>query len=244
MLLLTPMASATELPSKVLWAWKRPENLSKIDPKEFGVAFLCCHIFIKGEDIIPHWRNQSLSVPTGTVMEPTVRIDIDRSEKPFLSGAQIDSIVRLIGRAAKARNSAQVQIDFDALENERDFYRQLIQKLREELPPSMPISITALASWCLYDNWIKDLPVAETVPMMFSLGRDRQKVLMHFEKGGDFLDRRSRNSLGLSLEDTETNQLMIPLLKKRKMPARVYVFTRTAWTDKKISAVRSLLGKP
>lgn len=234
---------ALELPIKVLWAWERAEDLSKIDHKEFGVAFLSCHVFIKGEKVIPHWRNQPMRVPDGTIVEPTIRIDIDRSEKATLSDAQIEQIVRVVTKAAKARNTAQVQIDFDALQNERNFYCQLLEKLRQELPESTPISITALASWCLYDNWIKNLPVAETVPMMFSLGRDRQKVLMHFRKGGNFLDARCNQSLGLSLEDTETNELMIPLLKKRKMPARVYVFTRTPWTDKKILEVHSLLGK-
>ncbi|MBC7999873.1 MAG: DUF3142 domain-containing protein [Leptolyngbya sp.] len=234
---------AAELPSKVLWAWERAEDLSKIDRTEFGVAFLSCHVFVKGDKVISHWRNQPMRVPDETIVEPTIRIDIDRSEKATLSEAQIDQIVRVVVRAAKARNTAQVQIDFDALQNERNFYCRLLEKLRQELPDSIPISITALASWCLYDNWIKNLPVAETVPMMFSLGRDRQKVLMHFRKGGDFLDARCKRSLGLSLEDTETNELMIPMLKKRKIPARVYVFTRTAWTDKKILEVHSLLGK-
>ncbi|HNB24804.1 MAG TPA: hypothetical protein PKZ32_20450, partial [Candidatus Melainabacteria bacterium] len=108
---------------------------------------------------------------------------------------------------------------------------------------TMAISITALASWCLFDNWIKDLPIDESVPMMFSLGRDREKVLLYIRKHHDFLDARANRSLGLSLEDTRVNELMIPIAQKRKIPVRVYVFTRTAWTEKKIQAVRSLLEK-
>lgn len=232
-----------KLPNKVLWAWKRAEDLSGIDPHEFGVAYLACHIFIDGDKVKWETRNQPLKIPPHTAVVPTVRIDIVRREKPTLSKEQIEKISWHILKAATAQNSAAIQIDFDALATERGFYRALLQHLRKTLPSTMPISITALASWCLFDNWIKDLPVDESVPMMFSLGRDRKKVLLYLQKHHDFLDERANRSLGLSLEDTSVNELMIPIVQKRKIPLRVYVFTRTAWTEKKIRAVKFLLGK-
>lgn len=232
-----------KLPNKILWAWKRAEDLSSIDPHEFGVAYLACHIFIDGEKVKWETRNQPLKIPPNTAVVPTVRIDIVRREKPTLSKEQIEKISWHILKAASAQNAAAIQIDFDALTTERGFYRELLQHLRKTLPSTIPISITALASWCLFDNWIKDLPVDESIPMMFSLGRDRQKVLLYLQKHHDFLDERANRSLGLSLEDTGVNELMIPIAQKRKIPLRVYVFTRTAWTEKKIRAVKFLLGK-
>lgn len=230
------------LPNKVLWAWKRAEDLSYINPREFGVAYLACHIFIQGGSIKWQSRNQPLKVPPNTIVEPTIRIDVDRSEQPAFSEKQIEKIVHQIEICSRAPNAAQIQIDFDALESERPFYISLLQRLRKTLPESTPISITALASWCLFDNWIKDLPVAESVPMMFSLGRERDKVLRYFRQGRDFIDPRARRSLGLSLEDTPVNQLMIPIVQKRKIPVRVYVFTKTAWTERKFQAARSMLN--
>ena len=232
-----------KLPNKILWAWKRAEDLSSIDPHEFAVAYLACHIFIDGEKVKWETRNQPLKIPPNTAVIPTVRIDIVRRNKPAFSNEQIEKISWHIHKAASAQNAAAIQIDFDALATERGFYRELLQRLRKTLPSTMPISITALASWCLFDNWIKDLPVDESVPMMFSLGRDREKVLMYLQKHHDFLDDRANRSLGLSLEDTGVNELMIPIAQKRKIPLRVYVFTRTAWTEKKIRAVKLLLGK-
>ncbi len=235
--------ASLKLPQKVLWAWKRPEDLSRIDPHKFGVAYLACHIFLEGENVKWQSRNQPLKLPPHTVVVPTVRIDVVRSEKPALSQQQIEKLLRLIQKVASAPNAAQVQIDFDALESERSFYRSLLEQLRKTLPASMPISITALASWCLFDNWIKDLPIAESVPMMFSLGPERDKVLRYFRSHHDFIDERARRSLGLSLEDTGVNELMIPITQKRKIPVRVYVFTKTAWTEKKLQAVDSMLSK-
>ncbi|HIA54625.1 MAG TPA: hypothetical protein EYN91_21490 [Candidatus Melainabacteria bacterium] len=233
----------SKLPNKILWAWKRAEDLSTIDPHKFGVAYLACHVFIDGDKVKWETRNQPLKIPPHTVVVPTIRIDIVRREKPVLSEQQIEKIAWHIGKAASVPNAAAIQIDFDALETERGFYRSLLRHIKKTIPSTMPISITALASWCLFDNWIADLPIDESVPMMFSLGRDRDKVLLYLQKHHDFIDERANRSLGLSLEDTGVNELMIPIARKRKIPVRVYVFTRTAWTEKKIRAVNSLLGK-
>lgn len=229
----------TQLPYKVLWAWQRSEDLSSINPQEFGVAFLACHTQLTGDKVSWQWRNQPLKVPPNTKVVPVIRIDVDHKRPVSFSQSQLERLVDIVVKASRASNSAQVQIDFDALASERSFYRRLIEAVHSKL--QVPLSITALASWCLFDNWIKDLPVTESVPMMFSLGRDRKKVLLHFRTNGDFFDLRSRQSLGLSLEDSEVNGLMIPLSKRRKIPVRVYVFTRTAWTPTKIQFVRSLL---
>jgi hypothetical protein len=35
---------------------------------------------------------------------------------------------------------------------------------------------------------------------------------------------------------------MIPAARKRKMPVRVYVFTRSAWTEKKVQALTEMLN--
>lgn len=231
-----------QLPNKVLWAWQRAEDLSSIDPQEFGVAFLTCHTQLEGDKVNWQWRNQPLKVPPNTKVVPVVRIDVDHKRPVSFSQQQLDRLTDIIVKASKAPNSAQVQIDFDALASERSFYRRLIEQVHSKI--KVPLSITALASWCLFDNWIKDLPITESVPMMFSLGRDRKKVLLHFRTKGDFFDPRCTQSLGLSLEDSEVNELMIPLSKRRKIPVRVYVFTRTPWTPKKIQSARLLLEQP
>jgi hypothetical protein len=233
-------ASVDELPKTMLWAWQRPEELSFIDPKQVGVAYLACHLTLTADLVQQHWRNQPLTVPLNTVMEPVIRIDVDRRHPASFSARQLADVAAVIKKAATLARSASVQIDFDALETERPFYRQLLQRLHESAP-QVSISITALASWCLFDNWIKDLPVEETVPMMFSLGPERSKILLYFRDSKDFLLHGCCRSLGLSLDDKAVNELMIPLAKQRKIPVRIYIFSRTAWNRDKLEAVLKML---
>jgi hypothetical protein len=184
--------SATEqLPQFILWAWQRPENLSFLDTKNFAVTSLACRVLATGDSVRAQWRDQPLTVPPHTKMIAVVRIDTDAKHPPALSPAQAQRIAQIIGKASTFPGTQMVQIDFDAVETERQFYRALLA----QLPKSMPISITSLASWCLYDGWIKTLPVDETVPMMFSLGRDRQKILLYFESDRDFLVKSCCDSL-------------------------------------------------
>jgi len=37
----------------------------------------------------------------------------------------------------------------------------------------LTLSITALASWCSYDDWLAGLPIDEAVPMFFRMEPDR-----------------------------------------------------------------------
>ncbi len=238
-----PLLAADEapLPQKVLWAWQHKENFEQLDVKEFGIAFFACHVLLSGKETKIHWRDQALTVAPKTRMVPVVRIDIDSHAKPEYSDEQIKKILQVLQQMLNMPNTAEIQIDFDAVQSEREFYRRLIDKVRTVLHPNVPFSITALASWCIFDNWIKDLPLDEAVPMMFSLGRERQKILLYFRNKNDFRVDLCRKSLGISLEDNEVNQVMLPLVKQRKIPVRIFIFTRTAWNAKKIEAVRALL---
>ena len=237
--LASPAFSADKLPNKVIWAWQRPEHLEFIDPHEFGIAYLACRVLLTENGIKTHWRNQTLKLPAAAVLVPTIRIDV--SAKPALDEKQMEDVLKLIQQVAARPHIAEIQIDFDARVTEREFYRKLLEELHKRLAGKTPVSITALASWCLFDNWIKDLPVDETVPMMFSLGGEREKLLLYFRKEKDFMVSGCCKSLGISLEDEEVNKVMLPLMKKRKIPVRVFVFTKTAWTPEKIQALRDLL---
>jgi hypothetical protein len=177
-------------------------------------------------------------------MIAVLRMDSSRQQPPRLTGEQAKLVAAKIYSFASAPETAGLQLDFDALKTERTFYAELIREVRRLMPEDKMLSITALASWCLFDNWMQSLPVDETGPMMFSLGNERRKVLLHFKSGRQFIAPLCCRSLGISLEDTEVNQLMMPLVRNRKIPTRTYVFTRTAWNRAKLQAVHSLLLSP
>jgi len=47
---------SNSMPTKILWAWERPEDLRFLDPKVFSIAFLTLIIFLETEMIAPKLR--------------------------------------------------------------------------------------------------------------------------------------------------------------------------------------------
>ena len=79
-------------------------------------------------------------------------------------------------RTASRPGIAALQVDFDAKRSERGFYAALLRSLRSQMPPQLPLSIAALASWCSNDDWISGLPIDEAVPMLFRMEPDRRQA--------------------------------------------------------------------
>jgi hypothetical protein len=159
-------------------------------------------------------------VPRRTILIAVVRIENDRRLPPTLSASQRAQAARIIAALAN-RSPAAIQIDFDATRSDRVFYRDLLDDVRHRMPASMPLSMTALASWCLDDDWISGLPVDEAVPMIYRMGPDAKEIRTYLRNGGQFAPTFSRNSIGLSLD------AQVAGLAAGK---RVYLFSPRPWT--------------
>ena len=210
------------LPQIILWAWERPEKLDFINPREVGVAYLARTIYLRGEKVITRPRFQPLSVPRETALIAVVRIESDSNELPALSDTQREEAVRAIKEAARRDGVMALQVDFDAKQSERAFYRALLFDLRRQLPQNISLTITALASWCIYDNWLRDLPIDDAVPMLFRLGVDERQVSAYLSQTGALRARECQQSLGISTDEP-----------RRSLPTgrRVYLFSPQPWTQ-------------
>lgn len=208
------------LPRVILWAWERSEDLSFIDPHKAGVAYLARTLYLEGDRVLVRPRLNPLVVPPAAAVIPVVRIETERDSPPTLSSEQREQAVRAIAELASSR-PVEIQIDFDATRSERGFYRALLNDLRARVPRSTALSITALASWCIYDDWIADLPIDEAVPMLFRMGADSEEVAAYLRRGGAFPPPICRASMGVAIDE--------PIVTA---PARrrVYVFSPRAWT--------------
>src|SRR4051794_28037145 len=213
-----------QFPSVILWAWERPEDLSFLDSHKYGVAYLAQTLILKGDDVVFNPRHQPLQVPPGTKMMAVTRIESQKitGQKPALSGNQRQQLVKLILRTLEIGRVSAIQIDFDALVSERDFYRALLQDLRAQLPDNVPLSMTALASFCIGDRWLNDLPVDEAVPMIFRMGADDKPIKNLLANGKDFGEPLCRRSYGIASDE--------PLEMKFEKSRRVYVFNDRSWT--------------
>ncbi|HEX8473757.1 MAG TPA: DUF3142 domain-containing protein [Pyrinomonadaceae bacterium] len=225
---LTSASSATSrrmsgFPRVILWAWERPERLDFINPQETGVAFLARTIYLRGDAAVTRPRLQPLRVPHGTTLIAVARIESDKSQPPQLSAVQRAQAVASIAELINRNGVRAIQIDFDAVASERAFYRELLFDLRRLMPDAMPLSITALASWCIHDRWLDDLPVDEAVPMLFRMGADERQVGHYLDGGEDFRAPICRGSYGVSTDES---------VSRRLAPTRrFYLFHTRSWSS-------------
>ena len=158
-------------PKDTLWAWERPDDLRGIDRARFAVAYLAATIRLAG-GLSVDGRRQPLLVPPGTVLISVVRIEAPAGSSDLGDPELPRKVAEIIAAARRLRNASAVQVDFDARRSQRAFYHNVLMDLRRRLPDSVPISVTALASWCAGDDWISKLPIEEAVPMYFRMGPD------------------------------------------------------------------------
>lgn len=209
----SPAKPLSNMPPVIVWAWERPEKLGFINPKQIGVAFLAKTLRLEGDRVLSRPRLQPLELAPNTKLIAVVRIE---SDHPALSKAQLEQSVREIAELSALSSISAVQIDFDALVSERDFYKSLLGELRRQVPSSISLSITALASWCAGDQWLSELPIEEAVPMLFRMGPDKHQ----FQSGKPFAAAICQSSAGVSTDEPVTAPPV----------DRIYIFNPDSWS--------------
>jgi hypothetical protein len=163
-----PPGRMKRLPARTLWVWERPEDLGSLNPQTTAIATLDRTLLL-GRSVAVAPRRQPYVYPAGITRISVVRIEALGAIDPALVPAVVGFVLDALSTSPSA-----LQIDFDARRSQRDFYAALLRDLRRSMPPSLPLSITALASWCGSDDWIHGLPVDEAVPMLFRMEPDRR----------------------------------------------------------------------
>lgn len=222
-------------PPRILWAWERPEDLEFLDAHQFAVAFLAQTLVLRNNDVEYKPRRQPLKVKPDTKLIAVTRIESQKitGSPTALSATQRQKLIDFVVKTAALRNVAAIQIDFDAARSERDFYRLLLQELRLKLPDNIPLSMTALASFCVGDRWLDDLPVDEAVPMIFRMGADGRSIRSFLANGNDFREPLCRRSYGIALDE--------PLNINFDRSRRKYVFNARPWTEQDLAALNRAL---
>jgi hypothetical protein len=212
-----------QLPRVMLWAWERPEHLMYIDTGAAGVAFLARTVGWREGRVESRPRYQPLEVPKTAAMVAVVRLESGPGPMPAV-GAIADEVAKI----AELPRVRAVQIDFDARRSERAWYGDLLRQVRRQLRPDMPLTITALASWCLGDAWITRLPVADAVPMLFRMGAGEPREVREFSA------EVCRASVGVSTDE--------PLYVAPR-GRRMWVFAPGAWTPELYRGAMQLAGR-
>jgi len=205
-----------------LWAWERPEDLRFLENSGIGVAYLSGTLqFASGKmRVLP--RMQPMRVAADTRLIAVVRMEAEgQIPETLVTGAA--SAIQTLTRRPRVES---IQIDFDAVVSQRPFYRALVERLAESDKPA----ITALASWCFDDTWIKGLPISDAIPMLFQMGPDTRVIRRMLADGRDFSVPECRNSLGIGTDEA------LPRIPSGR---RIYLFHPRAWTS---GELRDILG--
>ena len=223
---------SSTMPTRILWAWERPEDLRFLDPKDYGVAFLAQTIFLDNTGVTPKPRRQPLEVSPETYMIAVTRIETnkDGKKRPSFDAEMRSKVVALIKNTLELPDVKAIQIDFDAVVSERAFYRSMMKEIRKQTPEGVTLTMTSLASWCTGDAWFNDFPVDEAVPMAFQMGADSEKIKNYLRNGNDWNEPLCRGSYGISIDD--------PLKVELKSGRRVYYFSNNAWKSSDLTNLK------
>ena len=156
----------TAAPDYYLWAWRREEDLSFIDTDRVKVAAWTATITLHEDGFVVEHRTNKITYPSDAEIVAVVRIEA----KGVADDATTSRLAEAIIAANRPFRPGEHQIDFDARVSQRDFYRRLLDELRAGIGDTA-LSITALASWCFRDDWVRTLPVDAVVPMIYRMGR-------------------------------------------------------------------------
>lgn len=210
-------AFADRLPAQVLWAWEEPEDLRFLDPEKTGAAYLAETLRLS-DRVEVRARKQPLMVADGARVMAVVRVEAGREfrDTPELRRETAARVAAVAGPAVVA-----VQVDFDAKASQRAFYEDVLRQLRAAMPVGMPLSMTALLSWCSGDDWIANLPVDEAVPMHFRLGMEARDPLAAGAGAWRVVEPKCRGSVGVSTDEEWPGMVA---------GERVYIFAPHPWT--------------
>jgi hypothetical protein len=226
------------MPQTVVWAWEEPEDLRAV-PASVGVAYLAETVFVGKQAHLPPGastitvvnRHQPLAVTQEAAVMAVVRVI---ALPGFQDSASIrEQTAAALVEVAHRPGLRALQIDFDATRSQRAFYAAVLGQLRPFMPAAMPLSITALVSWCTASpgpsDWLVSLPIDEAVPMFFRLGGAARSG--DDKSGYPIRQPLCRSSIGISTDESW------PPLNPR---GRVYIFAPRPWTAQQLTALAGI----
>lgn len=234
------MSFATAMPQTVLWAWEEPEDLRATHAESIGIAYLAETLLLDkaqaGSPGAPalaiRSRHQPLAVAPGAAVMAVVRVE---PQPDFRDSTELrHQTARALAEVARRPSLRALQVDFDATRSQRLFYVAVLRELRPQMPAGMPLSITALLSWCAADpsndDWMAALPIDEAVPMFFRLGGSARPGAD--KSGFPLREPLCRGSVGISTDESW------PSVGPHQ---RVYLFAPRPWTPVQLVAVEAVI---
>lgn len=240
MLATTVMAASKQAPPRLmLWSWYQEDDFRKLLDRDTGVAYRGLSLQFDGQnDVSADPRMVPVRIAPETYQMLVIRFDYRADTRPAVafSAQQRQLAVKMIAEMMALAKPRALQIDFDAPQSARPFYRHLLTDIRGVIGPDIFLSMTALVSWCdSSQSWMAGLPVDEIVPMAFNMGQATGVVLTMLRSGGQLAFGGCRGSLGVEWFRQPT-AIETPVPRKEQ---RAYVFFGfDKWSASDVQRVR------
>ncbi len=223
------MLGSARAPGRVVvWAWERPEDLRFVGDAA-DVAIQTGFVVLSGDRVQARGRRFPLRM-SGRPSTALVHVQIDRGRPLAWTPDQRREAAQAVLAFGQAARADVVQVDFEVGRSERGVLLDLLSDVRRGLPKDKRLSMTALASWCETETWLKSAPVDEIVPMLFRMGPGGQPLKAKLEAGGDFANPRCRTALAVSTD--------APLARAPADGRQIYLFDPHSWTQPDYAALR------
>ncbi len=237
-------AVETPIPRVMLWSWQKIEDLRSVDAKKVGVAFLVGRFIVDGNQVDCQPRLSRLQLPSGCYREAVARVEVKSLPLDGNFSKVSTELAEKIAQLTLRSKVDAVQIDFDARQNQRQFYLQLLRDLQKALPQGMTVSTTALASWSQGDTWLKEAVdqvqygnIDHVVPMFFTMGAGQSKALQLL-KSRLPLTFNNKLAIGLSLTDSGAISVVAQRLSRFN---HIYLFCSPGWNRESLNEAGKLI---
>lgn len=211
-----------------VWTWDRFDDLSFMEGEQGKIAALIATFRVsRAGRVVTELRHHDFLRPRSVSLITVFRLEIDPTT--CVSNKAIDQIVASI--TGLARRGSEIQIDFDATKSQRLLYKKILLKLRDRTDKRL--SMTALASWCTYDDWLNAMPISYAVPMLYTLGLEQRQIQHYLREKKDWGVRACRGYVGLSLSD-------LSLLENSSILSthRIFLFNNNAWSPQDFKRIQ------
>ena len=207
------------LPKTVAWVWERPEDLRTLPPHTAAAIYQGTLVLADRVAFRP--RHNPVILPAGIQTIATVRIETAPGFITHHTDSRIvNDTVAALAKVAQQPGISALQIDFDARRSEHAFYRNVLNELRRQMPPQLPLEITALVSWCGDDDWLRTLPINAAIPMFFRMEPDRVRMVRTAMPSAQLPEPLCNTTVGVSTHEPRPTGIA---------NRRVYVFPDRGW---------------
>jgi hypothetical protein len=191
--------------SDIAWVW----HSSDAPARTGEIALLLDHLVISGQAIHIRQRRRVLVVEKSTRVTPVVHVQTDIKHPSHLDANHTKAIVKAVKAASQSSTSGWVQLDFEARQSEQAYYLNLVNALRDELPPTIKLSVTVMASWCMQTRLLEKIRADEIVPMFFRMGVVSDTYWARLQNHPERLSSRCKNTAaGFAVQETTPTAIL------------------------------------